>query len=53
MESPNIGHLGGAYFVRCKEVVLFGRFKMYWNYREQYVGVSTIVDSTVLTFPGT
>ena len=22
----------------CKEIVLFGRFKMYWNYREKILG---------------
>ena len=61
MESLNTGHFGTASFVLCKEVVLFERFKMYWNYRENggpqvlctllgncpYFGVSTIRDFTV------
>ena len=35
VESPNKGHFGGASFVLCQEIVLFRRFKMYWNYREK------------------
>ena len=33
----NKGHFGTAQFVLCKEVVLFGRSKMCWNYREEVV----------------
>ena len=32
MEPLNKGHFGTAPFFLCKEVVLFGRFKMYKNY---------------------
>ena len=37
LEPVNKGHLRAVSFVLCKEVVLFGRFKMYWNYREYYI----------------
>ena len=43
VEPPNIGHFRAASFVLCKEVVLFERFKMYWNYIEKYFGVSSCV----------
>ena len=33
-EPPNKGHFGTTPFILCKEAVLFGRFKMYWNYKE-------------------
>ena len=35
VEPLNKGHFGTALFVLCKEVVLFGRLKMYKNYREE------------------
>ena len=35
MEPPNKGHFGTAPFVLCKEVVLFGRSKMYKQYMEE------------------
>jgi hypothetical protein len=34
VEPPNKGHFGTTLFVLCKEAVLFGRLKMYYNYRE-------------------
>ena len=43
VESLNKGHLRTASFVLCEEVVLSGRFKMYWNYREKILGVTTCV----------
>ena len=36
VESRNKGHFRMASFVVCKEVVLFRRLKMYWNYT--YIG---------------
>ena len=38
MRSLNKAHFWTASFVLCKEVVLFGRFKMYWNCREKNLG---------------
>ena len=35
MELPNEGNFGIAPFVLCKEVVFFGKNKMYKNYREE------------------
>ena len=35
VESLNKGHFETAILiVLCKDIVLFGGFKMYWNYRE-------------------
>ena len=34
VENPNTGHFGTV-FVLGKEVVLFGRSKMYWDYKEK------------------
>ena len=30
-----VRHFRAASFVLCKEVILFGRFGMYWDYREE------------------
>ena len=35
VESLNEGHFRTASVVLCKEVVLFGRFNMYWNLKEK------------------
>ena len=35
VEPLNNGHFGTALFVLCKEVVLFGRLKMYKHYVEE------------------
>ena len=35
VEPPSKEHSGTALFVLCKEIVLFGRFTMYLNYREE------------------
>ena len=40
VQPPNNGHFGRALFVLCREVALFGRFKMYYNYKDNYFGNS-------------
>ena len=36
VESLNEGNFaGGSLFVLCKDIVLFERFVMYWDYREE------------------
>ena len=47
MEPPNNGHFGAALFVLCKEVVLFGRLKVYIKHyiyiQRNYFGTSSFV----------
>jgi hypothetical protein len=38
MDLTNTGHFGTAPFVLCREVVLFGWSKMYWNYKKKSLG---------------
>ena len=43
VERPDKGHFGTALFVLCKEVVLFGRLKMYKYCGRSYFGTSGCV----------
>ena len=43
MESLNEEHFGEPQFVLWEEIVLFERFKMYWNYRREYCVTSSCV----------
>ena len=43
VEPPSKGHFGTTLFVLCKEVILFGRFKMYKTIGKMYSWTSSLV----------